>query len=200
MRNQRNSDTQSRRRQDSHDQQGYNTEYSRNRLARDDKFNQEFSDSDSEPRYRRDNEESRRAYGQDPNYPSYGMTNINPFNANQNFESPDRYNKTANRDFQSPRSQVQIPSHAGKGPKGYKRSDERIREDASEALFQDPQVDASNIELDVNDGIITLSGTVESRLAKRQAEDCVYHVSGVNDVINNIRIETKSFSRKKGSH
>lgn len=80
-------------------------------------------------------------------------------------------------------------SHSGKGPKGYKRADERIREDVSEALQLDHHVDASQIEVDVKEGIVTLSGIVDSRMAKRQAEDCLNNLSGVQDVVNNIRVE-----------
>lgn len=76
----------------------------------------------------------------------------------------------------------------GKGPKGYKRSDERIREEVSEALYRDYHVDASEIEVDVKDGIVTLSGTVDSRQSKRAAEECIENLTGVSDVHNRIRI------------
>lgn len=89
---------------------------------------------------------------------------------------------------------------SGKGPKGYKRSDERIREDVCEALFHDADVDASNIDVEVQDGVVTLSGSVEDRRTKRCAEDCVEQLSGVKDVTNNIRIETNTdSSRSMGS-
>jgi hypothetical protein len=44
--------------------------------------------------------------------------------------------------------------HAGRGPKGYKRSDERIREDINERLTRDPQVDAGEIETYSITGVI----------------------------------------------
>jgi osmotically-inducible protein OsmY len=77
--------------------------------------------------------------------------------------------------------------HEGRGPKGYRRSDERIREDVSEELTRHPEVDASEIEVSVQDGEVTLSGTVEDRRAKRLAEDVVERVSGVNEVHNQLR-------------
>ena len=43
-------------------------------------------------------------------------------------------------------------SYAGRGPKGYKRSDERVRDDASDRLEQDHQVDASEISIEVSEG------------------------------------------------
>jgi hypothetical protein len=78
--------------------------------------------------------------------------------------------------------------HAGRGPKGYKRSDERIREDVNERLTDHPELDASEIEVSVEDGIVTLSGTVDDRRDKRLAEDIAESVSGVQDVTNNIRV------------
>ncbi len=37
--------------------------------------------------------------------------------------------------------------HAGRGPKGYRRSDDRIREDVNERLTEHPQIDATEIEV-----------------------------------------------------
>lgn len=76
----------------------------------------------------------------------------------------------------------------GKGPKGWKRSDERVREEVSEALYRDYHIDASEIEVDVKDGVVTLSGTVDSRQSKRAAEECIENLTGVVDVHNRIRI------------
>ncbi|HEY8279172.1 MAG TPA: BON domain-containing protein [Bdellovibrionota bacterium] len=70
----------------------------------------------------------------------------------------------------------------GVGPKGYKRSDERIREDVCEALARHPEIDASDIEVVVKGGRVTLAGTVPDRWMRRQAEDAVEFVSGVEDV------------------
>jgi hypothetical protein len=84
------------------------------------------------------------------------------------------------------------PNHRGKGPKGYKRNDERIKEDVSEALQNDYDVDASNIEVEVNDGEVTLRGEVQSRQEKRAAEDCAEDVAGVKDVTNQLRVRASS--------
>jgi hypothetical protein len=79
--------------------------------------------------------------------------------------------------------------HSGRGPKGYKRSDERIQEDVNERLTHDAWVDASEIEVQVKDGEVTLTGTVNSRDEKRRAEDAVERVSGVREVHNQIRVQ-----------
>ena len=78
--------------------------------------------------------------------------------------------------------------HSGRGPRGWRRSDERIREDASERLADHPRIDASDIEMTVQDGEITLEGTVDSRWTKRAAEDAVQDISGVQEVHNRLRV------------
>ncbi len=77
---------------------------------------------------------------------------------------------------------------SGKGPKNYVRSDERIREDVCEQLTHHPQVDASDIEVTVREGEVTLTGTVDTRMAKRAAEEAGDHVRGVKDVHNQLRV------------
>jgi hypothetical protein len=75
----------------------------------------------------------------------------------------------------------------GKGPKGYVRSDERIREDVCDRLSEDDDVDASDITVTVKAGEVTLEGTVIDRHAKHRAEDITDSVSGVRDVTNRLR-------------
>ncbi|HYZ86711.1 MAG TPA: BON domain-containing protein [Bryobacteraceae bacterium] len=75
----------------------------------------------------------------------------------------------------------------GRGPKGYQRSDDRIRDEVCECLTLDPDVDASDIEVLVVNGEVTLTGTVEDREQKRAAEEAADRVSGVRDVNNRLR-------------
>lgn len=77
--------------------------------------------------------------------------------------------------------------HRGRGPKNYTRSDERIREDVNDRLTEDVWIDASEIEVAVESGEVTLSGSVADRSIKRRAEDCADAVSGVKHVQNNLR-------------
>jgi hypothetical protein len=79
--------------------------------------------------------------------------------------------------------------HRGKGPLGYQRSDERLRELVSEALADDDQIDASQILVSVRDGEVTLSGVVDDRRTRREAEDCVASISGVRDVQIQLRLK-----------
>lgn len=77
---------------------------------------------------------------------------------------------------------------AGRGPKGYQRSDDRIREDVSDRLTEHPDIDASEIEVAVANGVVTLTGEVDSRGAKRLAEDIAEAVGGVRDVMNQLSV------------
>ncbi|HKO51572.1 MAG TPA: BON domain-containing protein [Polyangiaceae bacterium] len=94
--------------------------------------------------------------------------------------------------YYSNRREGQIPfggqSHFGRGPKGYARSDERIREDVCERLSENDEVDASDVEVTVRDREVTLTGTTETRRMKHIAEDIADSVSGVQDVHNNITV------------
>jgi hypothetical protein len=78
--------------------------------------------------------------------------------------------------------------HRGKGPRGYTRSDERIKETVCEALTDDAHIDASGIDVEVKNGEVTLSGIVPDRQTKRAAEDLVEGLSGVRDVANQLKI------------
>ncbi|HVL72380.1 MAG TPA: CBS domain-containing protein [Beijerinckiaceae bacterium] len=79
-------------------------------------------------------------------------------------------------------------AHRGRGPRGYSRPDERIREDVCERLADDDAVDASAVEVRVEGGEVTLAGTVASRDEKRRAEDLAERVSGVRHVQNDLRV------------
>jgi len=83
-------------------------------------------------------------------------------------------------------------SHSGRGPKGYVRTDERVRDYVCDDLMDDPWLDASAIDVAVRDGEVTLSGTVESEDARRLAEDVAAHAGGVKGVHNNLRVEKAS--------
>ena len=74
----------------------------------------------------------------------------------------------------------------GKGPRGWRRSDERIFEEVCEILFRDPVIDASEIEVKVEKGIVYLRGNVSSRQIKRLSELSIENVLGVEDVVNQL--------------
>lgn len=77
---------------------------------------------------------------------------------------------------------------AGRGPRGYRRPDARIHEDICEILTRHPEIDATDIDITVHDGVVTLSGTVEDRYTKRLAGDVAELTFGVHDVENRLRL------------
>ncbi len=80
---------------------------------------------------------------------------------------------------------------AGRGPRGYQRSDQRLLEDVSDRLTDHPDIDASDIEVTVTGGIVTLAGTVDDRRQKRLAEDAVDDIPGVRDVQNLLQVKQR---------
>ena len=80
------------------------------------------------------------------------------------------------------------------GPKGYTRSDERLREDISERLMQAYDIDSSEVTVQVQGGKVVLEGTVPNRYMKHAIEDIADGAPGVQDVDNRIRV-TSSGSR-----
>jgi osmotically-inducible protein OsmY len=88
-----------------------------------------------------------------------------------------RMDKMRDRDFR------------GRGPKAYRRSDERIREDVNDRLTDHQYLDASDIDVSVKEGEVTLSGKVFDRTDKRLAEDVAESVTGVKNVQNNLRTD-----------
>ncbi|MBX7174549.1 MAG: BON domain-containing protein [Pyrinomonadaceae bacterium] len=84
--------------------------------------------------------------------------------------------------------------HRGRGPRNYKRSDDRIKEDVNDRLTDYSYLDASDIEVEVSNGEVTLTGTVDSRYSKRIAEDLAEDVSGVTNVENRLRVSQSSYT------
>lgn len=76
----------------------------------------------------------------------------------------------------------------GVGPKGYRRADARITEDLCEQLMHDDAIDARELTVRVEDGVVTLEGTVDQRWVKYRVEDLAEQCAGVRDVDNRVRV------------
>lgn len=86
---------------------------------------------------------------------------------------------------------VDTPSEGqyfGKGPKNYRRSDERTREILCERLTEDPRIDASDVDVRVQDGAITLSGSVPDRAMKHAAEDIAATCAPDEQIRNELKV------------
>ena len=79
--------------------------------------------------------------------------------------------------------------HRGKGPRNYRRSDERILEDLNQRLHDDPWLDASDLEISSEGGEVLLTGSVPDKFSKRRAEDLAESIRGVTSVANKLRIK-----------
>jgi osmotically-inducible protein OsmY len=88
--------------------------------------------------------------------------------------------------FQS--GQRQGLNYRGKGPKGYARSDDRIKEIVCEALTDAPHIDASDISIEVKNCEVTLTGTVVDRSTKYAVEDLIEHYAGVSEIHNQLKV------------
>ncbi|HEY0744313.1 MAG TPA: BON domain-containing protein [Chryseosolibacter sp.] len=82
--------------------------------------------------------------------------------------------------------------HRGKGPRTYQRSDVRILDDVHDILLEDPYVDASEVEIDVQKGEVILTGWVEDRNMKRRVDDIVGNVSGITHFENRLRVRKQT--------
>jgi hypothetical protein len=89
--------------------------------------------------------------------------------------------------------------HRGRGPRSYRRSDDRIREDINDRLTDHPYLDASDIDVVVSNGEVTLTGMVDNRNAKRMAEDIAEEVSGVTNVENRLRVRQSRWGATTGA-
>lgn len=104
------------------------------------------------------------------------------------------------RDYRYTPAMRSYGDYRGCGPKGYRRSDESLREAVCEALYRSSEVDATDIEVVVARGVVTLKGWVLDRSQKKSAEDAVDDIPGVVDVYNDLvlrdpRVRTASAGR-----
>jgi osmotically-inducible protein OsmY len=81
-----------------------------------------------------------------------------------------------------------------RGPKGYQRSDERLKEDISERLMESHYIDSSDVTVEVRGAKVVLEGTVPGRHMKHAIEDIVDACPGVQDIDNRVRVMSTSQS------
>jgi osmotically-inducible protein OsmY len=89
---------------------------------------------------------------------------------------------------------------SGRGPRGYRRSDDRIREDVCEILTRHHQIDASEMDVDVHDGTVILRGTADSGRMRRLTEELVEDIPGVRDVQNELRVNQRTGYGSSGGY
>jgi len=90
------------------------------------------------------------------------------------------------------RQHLELPknnvTYEGLGPLRRQRSDAWLLEEISERLMAAPDIDASEIEVEVKDGEVILSGSVPDRRMKYMAEDIIEDLHGVKNLILKLRV------------
>lgn len=76
------------------------------------------------------------------------------------------------------------------------RSDVGLQQDVLDELAWDGHVRPSEIGVAVHDGIVTLSGSVESYLARMAAQEAAHRVRGVRAVVNEIAVRVPAFAER----
>jgi osmotically-inducible protein OsmY len=69
------------------------------------------------------------------------------------------------------------------------RTDQKLQQDVLAELKWDAQIQPNEIGVSVKDGVVTLTGWVDSYLKKWSAEDAAHKVAGVKAVANDIEIK-----------
>jgi hypothetical protein len=87
----------------------------------------------------------------------------------------------------------------GRGPKNWRRDDDHIRVTVNELLTLHDGIDATHVDVAVENAEVTLTGTVGSRWQKRLAEDIAASCRGVRDVHNRLRLADREAQIGKAS-
>ena len=70
------------------------------------------------------------------------------------------------------------------------RSDSDIKQDLLDQIRTGPYADQYDIQVDVKKGVVILTGTAATTLAKRAAGDDAWDTRGVTDVSNQIQVRS----------
>lgn len=80
---------------------------------------------------------------------------------------------------------------------GAQPSDEQIQRQIHQALDNNPTTANSNIQAEVKNGTVTLTGSVRNRQAKMAATSIAWNSNGVQDVHNNVQVQGRSHQTEK---
>ncbi len=131
-----------------------------------------------------------RDYNRDYDYYDYGRGYYDPYYYNRGFYGNPGYGFSY-YGYDPYDDTIYYGEFTGYGPSGYTRSDDRIKDDINDRLTWNGRIDATDVNVDVNDGLVTLTGSVDSRRDKRLAEDIADGVPGVWDVSNQLRVRNR---------
>jgi osmotically-inducible protein OsmY len=90
--------------------------------------------------------------------------------------------------FRAERNEEQRRQQTGRVKRGHRRPDETLAQEIREILTHDPELNATEIEVEVEGGAVTLTGVVDGSDAKLLAEELVETLAGVREVHNRLRV------------
>lgn len=67
-------------------------------------------------------------------------------------------------------------------------NDQELKTEISRKLLLNGEMDAHNIEIQVEGGVVILEGDVSGRHAKRIVEKCLSEVEGIRNVENRLKV------------
>jgi osmotically-inducible protein OsmY len=91
--------------------------------------------------------------------------------------------------FRAERREEQGRRQTNNGPRARRKSDESLGQEIREILTADPELEATDVEVEVEGGAVTLRGAVVDSDARLLAEELVEILSGVREVHNRLRVE-----------
>jgi osmotically-inducible protein OsmY len=79
------------------------------------------------------------------------------------------------------------------------KTNEELQKNVQEALKWEPLLHAAEIGVTVKDGVVTLTGVVDSFSKKSEAEDAAKNVTGVKAVVEKIEVSLGNWGKKEDS-
>jgi osmotically-inducible protein OsmY len=80
------------------------------------------------------------------------------------------------------------------------KSNADLQKDVQDAIKWEPLLNAAEIGVTAKDGVITLTGVVDSYIKKMEAEDAAKSIAGVNAVVEKIEIKISTDWAKKNDN
>lgn len=93
--------------------------------------------------------------------------------------------------YTAERREEQGRRQSARAKRGRRRPDESLAQEIHEILTKDPELDATEIEVEVEGGAVTLTGEVHDPDARLLAEELVESLPGVREVHNRLRVERR---------
>jgi osmotically-inducible protein OsmY len=90
--------------------------------------------------------------------------------------------------FRAERNEEQGRRQTAPVKRGHRRPGETLAQEIREILTHDPELNATEIEVEVEDGAVTLTGVVDGSDANLLAEELVETLPGVREVHNRLRV------------